>query len=49
VRSSSTFVAAADGVIDESELEVLNRIADGLEVDAQVIAQTLAGAAAPMD
>jgi tellurite resistance protein len=45
----ATIVAAADGVVEPSELDQLTRIAEGLAVDPGVIAQTLAGAAAPMD
>jgi tellurite resistance protein len=45
----ATIVAAADGVVEPSELDELLRLAAGLEVDPQVITQTLAGAAAPMD
>lgn len=45
----ATIIAAADGVVEPSELEELARLADALGVDADVIAQTLAGASAPMD
>lgn len=45
----ATIIAAADGVVEPVELDELMRIATGLEVDPQVISQTLAGAAAPMD
>ena len=45
----ATIIAAADGVVEPRELDELMRIATGLAVDPQVIDQTLAGAAAPMD
>ncbi len=44
-----TIVAAADGVVDDVEMHEMHRIAGLLGVDGQVVAQTLAGAAAPMD
>jgi Zn-dependent protease with chaperone function/tellurite resistance protein len=49
IMQHATIIAAADGVVDASELEELTRLAAALEVDPQVIDQTLAGAAAPMD
>ena len=45
----ATIVAAADGIVEESELDELTKLAVGLGVDPQVIDHTLAGAAAPMD
>jgi tellurite resistance protein len=45
----ATIVAAADGVVEQSELDELTKLAQGLGVDPQVIEHTLAGAAAPMD
>ena len=45
----ATIIAAADGVVQPSELAVLFDIAEGLGIDPDVIDQTLAGAAAPMD
>ena len=45
----ATIVAAADGVVEQSELDELTKLAQGLGVDPQVIDHTLAGAAAPMD
>ena len=44
-----TIVAAADGVVDPAEVGEMHRIATRLGVDAQVVEQTLAGAASPMD
>lgn len=44
-----TIVAAADGVVSNAEAAEMYRIADALQVPPQVVAQTLAGAAAPMD
>lgn len=44
-----TIVAAADGVVDPAEVGEMHRIAMRLGVDAQVVEQTLAGAASPMD
>ena len=44
-----TIVAAADGSVEPSELTVLHQIARRIDVPLDVIAQTLAGAAAPMD
>jgi uncharacterized tellurite resistance protein B-like protein len=44
-----TIVAAADGNVDQFELGEMGRIAWRLQVDPQVIEQTLAGAAHPMD
>jgi tellurite resistance protein len=45
----ATIVAAADGVVEESELVELTKLATDLGVDPQVIDHTLAGASAPMD
>jgi tellurite resistance protein len=45
----ATIVAAADGVVEQSELDELTKLAQALGVDPQVIDYTLAGAAAPMD
>ncbi len=45
----ATIVAAADGVVEDSELQELTRLANELGVDPQVIDYTLAGASAPMD
>jgi tellurite resistance protein len=45
----ATIVAAADGVVQPEELEVLIDLAAKLGVDPTVIDHTLAGAAAPMD
>ena len=45
----ATIVAAADGIVEQSELDELTKIAQALGVDPQVIDHTLAGAAAPMD
>jgi uncharacterized tellurite resistance protein B-like protein len=44
-----TIVAAADGNVDQHELGEMGRIAWRLQVDPQVIEQTLNGAAHPMD
>lgn len=44
-----TIIAAADGVVDPNEVGEMHRIAQLLGVDAQVVEQTLAGAASPMD
>lgn len=44
-----TIVAAADGNVDQHELGEMGRIAWRLQVDPQVIEQTLSGAAHPMD
>ncbi len=45
----ATIVAAADGVVEDSELAELTNLANALGVDPQVIDHTLAGASAPMD
>lgn len=45
----ATIVAAADGSVEQVELDELTKLAAGLGVDPQVIDHTLAGAAAPMD
>lgn len=45
----ATIIAAADGVVEQSELDELTKLAEALGVDPQVIDHTLAGAAAPMD
>jgi tellurite resistance protein len=45
----ATIIAAADGIVEQSELDELTKLAQGLGVDPQVIDHTLAGAAAPMD
>jgi len=45
----ATIIAAADGVVQPSELAVLFDVAEALEIDPDVIDQTLHGAAAPMD
>lgn len=45
----ATIIAAADGVVEESELGELTKLALALGVDPQVIDHTLAGASAPMD
>jgi tellurite resistance protein len=45
----ATIIAAADGVVEESELVELTKLSQALGVDPQVIDHTLAGAAAPMD
>jgi uncharacterized tellurite resistance protein B-like protein len=44
-----TIIAAADGEVDDAEVHEMHRIAGLLGVDTQVVEQTLAGAAAPMD
>jgi uncharacterized tellurite resistance protein B-like protein len=44
-----TIIAAADGVVDPNEVGEMHRIAQLIGVDAQVVEQTLAGAASPMD
>lgn len=44
-----TIIAAADGVVDPNEVGEMHRIANAIGVDAQVVEQTLAGAASPMD
>lgn len=44
-----TIVAAADGVVEETEVAEMHRIAALLGVDGLVVEQTLRGAAAPMD
>ena len=44
-----TVIAGADGSVAEEEYAEMARIADRLGVPAQVIDQTLAGAASPMD
>jgi len=43
-----TIIAAADGSVDDRELDEMHRIAEALEVSPTVIDQTLAGAADPM-
>jgi len=45
----ATIVAAADGVVEDTEIAELTRLAAELGVDPQVIDHTLAGASAPMD
>ena len=45
----ATIIAAADGHVEQVELDELTKLAQGLGVDPQVIDHTLAGAAAPMD
>ena len=44
-----TIVAAADGKVEQSEVDEMHRLAARLGVDMQVVEQTLAGAASPMD
>jgi len=44
-----TIIAAADGVVQDEEAAEMYRIAAALSVPAQVVAQTIAGAASPMD
>jgi len=44
-----TIVAAADGVVDQVELEAMYHVAGKLDVPAIVIDETLRAAAAPMD
>jgi uncharacterized tellurite resistance protein B-like protein len=44
-----TVIAGADGTVAEEEYSEMARIADRLGVPPQIIDQTLAGAAAPMD
>jgi Zn-dependent protease with chaperone function/uncharacterized tellurite resistance protein B-like protein len=44
-----TIIAAADGEVDDKELEAMTRIAALLQVDPVVIHQTMSGAAQPMD
>lgn len=44
-----TIIAAADGVVEPGEVSEMHRLAQRLGVDAQVVEQTLAGAASPMD
>ncbi len=44
-----TIIAAADGVVSQSELDEVERIATALAVDTRVVEQTLAGARAPLD
>ncbi len=45
----ATIIAAADGIVEQVELDELTKLAQALGVDPQVIDHTLAGAAAPMD
>jgi tellurite resistance protein len=45
----ATIIAAADGIVEQSELDELTKLSQALGVDPQVIDHTLAGAAAPMD
>jgi tellurite resistance protein len=45
----ATIIAAADGIVEESELVELTKLSQALGVDPQVIDHTLAGASAPMD
>jgi tellurite resistance protein len=45
----ATIIAAADGVVEQTELDELTKLSQALGVDPQVIDHTLAGAAAPMD
>lgn len=45
----ATIVAAADGIVEDTELAELTSLATHLGVDPQVIDHTLAGASAPMD
>jgi tellurite resistance protein len=45
----ATIVAAADGHVEQSELDELTKLAQALGVDPMVIDHTLLGAAAPMD
>lgn len=44
-----TIVAAADGVVTDSELEVMGRVATRLGIDTVVIEETLRAAAHPLD
>jgi Zn-dependent protease with chaperone function/uncharacterized tellurite resistance protein B-like protein len=44
-----TVIAAADGLVEQVERDEIERVASRLGVDLRVIAETLAGAAAPMD
>jgi uncharacterized tellurite resistance protein B-like protein len=44
-----TIIAAADGNVQDAEAAEMYRIATALGVPAQVVAQTISGAAAPMD
>lgn len=45
----ATIIAAADGIVEDSELAELTKLASDLGVDPNVIDHTLAGASAPMD
>lgn len=45
----ATIIAAADGHVEQSELDELTKLAQALGVDPHVIDYTLSGAAAPMD
>ena len=44
-----TIIAAADGQVQDAEAAEMFRIAGALGVPAQIVAQTVAGAASPMD
>ncbi len=44
-----TVIAGADGHVADEEYDEMARIAEALQVPAQIIDQTLAGSAAPMD
>jgi len=44
-----TIIAAADGRVDDAELNELRRIADLLKIDFSVVAHTLAASSAPID
>jgi uncharacterized tellurite resistance protein B-like protein len=44
-----TIIAAADGKVQDGEIAEMYRIASALGVPPQVVAQTIAGAASPMD
>ena len=44
-----TIIAAADGQVEPAEVSEMHRLAAALQVDGQVVEQTLAGAADPMD
>jgi Zn-dependent protease with chaperone function/uncharacterized tellurite resistance protein B-like protein len=44
-----TIIAAADGIVDEPELDEMHRLAAALGVDGRVVEETLAGSASPLD
>jgi len=44
-----TIIAAADGIVQDEEMRVMERVAQGLGVDTYVIHQTIRGAMHPID